>query len=941
MRATTITQKASGVKGEWHGKLAAAWGLSGEMNEEHFARLADGQHPLTGEQLVQHRATMEYVNERGEKIKTMEHRAGWDATFSAPKSVSLTALVGGDEQVRAAHRESVNIALNEIENYVQARIGGNHPPETTSKWVAAKFEHDSSRPVDGYAAPQLHTHVVFFNMTERENGETRALQPQELYRSQQYATAVYRSELALRLKALGYEVEQGASGQPEIKGYSREYMEASSPRSQQIKEHLEEQGVSGAGAAQIAAHQTRGAKLDISHEEMQQRHQQMARQFGDQPQRVIEEARQHRHQIEPLTEEQKQRSIAQALTYAREKNLEREAVADERELMRDALKRSMGDASFAEVRAEFQNRIEQGELIETARAEHEPGRAFTTEEMIHFERDNIRLMRAGQNQYETLADEATRRAIAEQHAHLSNSQRAVVEEILTNRDQVMALEGAAGTGKTTSLAAIREAAERDDYKVKGFAPTSRAAHKLAEAGIESSTLQKHLARGEQVQSGEKHLYVLDESSLASTKQMNEFLHRLSADDRVLLVGDVRQHEAVEAGRPYQQLQEAGMHTARLDEIVRQKDPALKEAVEQLARGEVREAIENLDQQGRVHQIEDRDTRLTAIAEEYARQPEGTLVISPDNESRRALNELIHVEMQERGAVSQDEHKVRVLDARQEMTGADRAWATQYEAGDVVRYSKGSKTLGIDAGEYARVTDVDRKTNQITVERENGEDISYDPRRLQGVTLYRETERSFAESDRVQFTAPSKELHVANRQLGTIEKIDDAGDVEIRTDSGRAVSFNISEHPHLDYGYAVTSHSSQGQTADRALIHVDTEKGEQLVNARMAYVSVSRARYDAEIYTNNKTDLAHHLSRDVSQRTATEEHEPAIAQKIGPQSVAHDHTQEHAAAAAAQGQSHGQGQGIGRVTQPKVTSLIFSAGSVRSAGDKSRLSASLR
>jgi conjugative relaxase-like TrwC/TraI family protein len=901
------------VRGEWHGKLAEQWSLKGEVNEEHFARLADGQHPLTGEQLVQHRAAMEYVNEHGDKVKTMEHRAGWDATFSAPKSVSLTALVGGDEQVRAAHRESVNVALNELEHYVQARIGGNHAPETTGKWVAAKFEHDSSRPVDGYAAPQLHTHVVFFNITERENGETRALQPQELYRSQQYATAVYRSELALRLKSLGYEVEQGASGQPEIKGYSQDYMEASSPRSREIKEHLEEQGVSGAGAAQIAAHQTRGAKLDISHEEMQQRHQEMARQFGNQPQRVIEEARQHAHQVEPLSEDAKQHSIGQALTYAREKNLEREAVADERDLMRDALKRSMGDATLQEVRAEFNQRVESRELIEANRAAHEPSRFYTTEKMIELERDNISLMRAGQNQHAPLATEATRQEIERNHEHLSNSQRGAVEEILSSRDQVTALEGAAGAGKTTSLAAVRDAAEHEGYKVEGFAPTSRAAQKLEEAGIESSTLQKHLQRGEQEPGAQKHLYVLDESSLASTKQMNEFLHRLSDHDRVLLVGDVRQHEAVEAGRPYQQLQDAGMHTARLDEIVRQKDPALKEAVEQLARGDVREAIENLDQQGRVHQIEDRDARLTAIAEEYARQPEGTLVISPDNESRRALNELIHSEMQERGAVSESEHKVTVLDARQEMTGADRAWATQYEEGDIVRYARGSKTLGIDAGEYARVTDVDRKQNQITVERDNGAEITYDPRRLQGVALYRETERSLSEGDRVQFTAPSKELHVANRQLGTIEQINDAGDVQIRTDSGRNVQFNISEHPHLDYGYAVTSHSSQGQTADRALIHVDTEKGEQLVNARMAYVSVSRGRYDAEIYTNDKGELAHHLSRDVSQRTATQEekpaepghaHEPEAAQKIGPQSV----SQEHATAAAAQGQS--QGQGIG-------------------------------
>ncbi len=190
----------------------------------------------------------------------MEHRAGWDATFSAPKSVSLTALVGGDERVRAAHQESVAVALDELERYVQARIGGNLPAETTGKWVAAKFEHDSARPVDGYAAPQLHTHVVFFNLTETEDGETYALQPRELYKTQQYATAVYRSELATRLKELGYEIERGKSGQPEIKGYSEEYLAASSPRRQQIEEHLAKENQRGADAAQIAAHKTRQAK---------------------------------------------------------------------------------------------------------------------------------------------------------------------------------------------------------------------------------------------------------------------------------------------------------------------------------------------------------------------------------------------------------------------------------------------------------------------------------------------------------------------------------------------------------------------------------------------------------------------------------------------------------------------------------------------------------
>ena len=879
------------IRGEWHGRLAEQWGLRGEVHEEHFQKLSEGQHPMSGEQLVRHQTAREYVDRHGEKVSPMEHRAGWDATFSAPKSVSLTALVGGDERVSEAHQESVGMALDELERYVQARIGGNLPAETTGKWVAAKFEHDSARPVDGYAAPQLHTHVVFFNLTETEDGEAHALQPRELYKTQQYATAVYRSELAARLKTLGYEIERGKSGQPEIKGYSEEYLAASSPRRRQIEEHLEKGKQRGADAAQIAAHKTRESKLNLSHEEVQQRHREIAEAFGNQPDRVVRASKETARDIE---QEAPHRIVQSAMTFSKERNLEREAVVDERELLRDALRRSMGDATFTEVRTEFEKRVGAGEFIEVEKQSGGPSRAFTTEEMIGYERETIQMMREGQNKYAALASFETRREIDNHHSHLSQSQRVAVEQILASRDQVMVLEGVAGAGKTTSLAVVRDAAEREGYKAEGFAPTSRAAQKLAEAGIESSTLQRHLARGNDQTGVQRHLYVLDESSLTSTRQINEFLHRLKDNDRVLLVGDTRQHQAVEAGTPYQQLQEAGIQTARLDEIIRQKDPALKEVVEHLSRGEVKEAIEKLDKQGRVHEIADPNERLKAISHEYAKQPEGTLVVSPDNQSRMEINRIIHAEMQKTGQLDHRERNVRVLIARQEITGADRQWAEQYEPGNIVRYTKGSKTLGIDAGEYARVERVNAKDNLLTVRREGGEQISYDPRRLQGVALYRETERVFAQGDRVQFTAPNREQHIANRELGTIEKIEVNGNLQLRMDSGRRVRCNIKENSHLDYGYAVTSHSSQGQTADRVLVHVDTDQaGEKLVNRRFAYVAVSRGRYDAQIYTNDRANLAQRLERDVSHRSAMETSSESAAHEIQPsftRSQTHDLTQ---------------------------------------------------
>ena len=324
-----------------------------------------------------------------------------------------------------------------------------------------------------------------------------------------------------------------------------------------------------------------------------------------------------------------------------------------------------------------------------------------------------------------------------------------------------------------------------------------------------------------------------------------------------------------------------MKTVKLKEIVRQKDPELRQVVEQLARGEVQQAVQNLDRQGRVHEIHDHDERIAAIAKEYAKSPENTLVVSPDNRSRAEINERIHAELQRGGLVSSEEHHIRTLVPRQDLTGAERTWAERYEVGDVLRYSRASKETGIGKSEYAQVKSIDAPNNRLTVERQDGTERTYDPRRQQGVSVFREETRSFSVGDRIQFTAPANGLKVANRELGTIESIEEDGRLSLKMDGGRMVELDPCKHPHLDHGYAMTSHSSQGQTADRVLIHVDTELGaKDLLNSRMAYVSVSRGRYDAQIYTNHAPTLGQALGRDVSHSPAIQQ-EP-VAQKIEPQ-----------------------------------------------------------
>jgi conjugative relaxase-like TrwC/TraI family protein len=855
------------IAGEWQGRLAAQLGLAGTVSAEDFAKLSQGQHPGTGEQLVRQRASYEYRDADGKTVKTMEHRAGWDATFSAPKSVSLTALVGGDDRVREAHRGSVRIALEQLEHYTQARIGGNHPPATTGKFIVAKFEHDTARPVEGYVAPQLHTHAVIFNVTERENSEARAIQPQSLFASQQFATAVYQSELMYRLRELGYEITVGRSGAPEIKGYAQEYLDASSPRSQQIREYLERTGHNGKEAAEIAAHSTRDRKGIHSPGEVMAAHRKLDADFGHQAEAVVRAARERaQHQEKPTNTHDR---VRESLTFSRDKNFEREAVVDERALIRDGLRRGMGEVTYAQVRNNLDARTASGEF-QTVERTHIPGRQFTTAKTIAAEQEIIGRVRGGRNQVQPVLSRSNAIAVVDQQPHLNRTQKAVVEDVLSSADRVQGIQGFAGSGKTTTLSIIRSAAEMQGVQVEGFAPTSRAARQLGEAGVEAGTLQRFLARAKSPTFPEhKHFYFVDESSLASTNQMREFLSSLAPHDRVLLIGDTRQHQGVEAGRPFEQLQEAGMRTAKLDQIVRQKDSELKAAIEMLATGQVSAALNALEKQGRVREIPDVGERIRAIARSYVDSPEKTLIVSPDNASRRELNAAVRQELKANGALASEDHRVSVLVQRQEMTGAERSWAGRYEFNDVVRYARGSKAMGIEAGEYGTVVGINSASNMLTVEKSTGEIVNYDPRRLVGVNVYREIAHEFSAGDRIQFTAPDKSLGVANRDLAVIESIAPDGRISARLDNNRKLDFDPVEHRHFDHGYTVTSHSAQGLTTERVLVNADTSVHPDLLNSRFGYVAVSRASHEATLFTDDMTKLHPHLSTDFSKTSALE------------------------------------------------------------------------
>jgi len=318
------------------------------------------------------------------------------------------------------------------------------------------------------------------------------------------------------LRELGYEITVGRSGAPEVKGYSQEYLDASSPRSQQIREYLERTGRHGKEAAEIAAHSTRDKKAIHSPGEVMAAHRKLAADFGNQADAVVRAARERvQHQEKPANSFDR---VRESLTFARDKNFEREAVVDERALIRDGLRRGMGDVTYAQVRRNLDARIASGEFQRVERASM-PGRQFTTAKTIAAEHEIVSRVREGRNHAEPLLSRSQAISIADQHPHLNRAQKTVVEDVLSSPDRIQGIQGFAGSGKTTTLSVIRSAAESQGYQVEGFAPTSRAARQLGEAGVEAGTLRGFLARSATpMPPDQKHLYFVDESSLASSNR---------------------------------------------------------------------------------------------------------------------------------------------------------------------------------------------------------------------------------------------------------------------------------------------------------------------------------------------------------------------------------------------------------------------------------------
>ena len=884
----------------WAGRGAAELGLQGPVDPDVFRAVLEGHVPDgSGKRLGR-------IGKDGD----IQHRPGRDLTFSAPKSVSLIGLVGGDARVVDAHDRAVartlawfekNVAETRMKDPETGRVGRTGDQKT----VIATFRHDTSRNLD----PALHTHSVIANMVQGADGKWRSMANERLYESKMLLGALYRSELAQGLARLGYGIEKThADGRFEIAGVSRAVIEAFSTRRAEIEAAVAERG-GGATAdnqrlAQRAALMTRAAKRDVDRDALRESWLNQAAGLGFDARALAAEAREIGREAGKNTEREHDiggeartgvaadpaqgepaSKAAQAVDWAVAHLSEREAVFARTDLLAAALAFDPGGAEIAAVERELAARETAGTL-HPARLPGAEG-LLTTDRAVADERETIGLMQAGQGRG---AAPMRARAVdkALRNGPLTHGQKAAAKLILAAEDRTVGVQGYAGTGKTTMLNRARALLEKKGYTVCGLAPSASAARTLAaEAGIESETLQRFLARytgvaeGRMTKKGQKEMraafartaLVVDEGSLASTVQARDLLRIADAlrIPRVVLVGDEKQLEAVDAGKPFAQLQRAGMQTAVMDEIMRQRDPALKEAVEASLAGDVKRAFAKLGDN--VAEVNPDNLAGAAAARWLALSPEARAnagLMAPSHAIRERINEIVRERLVRDGTVHGPAMAAERLVSKG-YTNAEKTLSSNYRAGDIVAFHRPYKRLGVEKGDELRVAGVDNKARTVMLDRKDGQSVAWEPNRLAarsgGIEVYGREDIELRAGDRIRWTRNDTGLGLVNSQTAEVAGVA-GGKVAFRLGDGRMLVLAPGDLQlrHIDRAWASTVHAFQGRTVDTVIAAMEA-KHPNLTNLKTLYVEISRARDRAELVTDDKAALRETLEAVTGERIA--------------------------------------------------------------------------
>jgi conjugative relaxase-like TrwC/TraI family protein len=829
------------VVGQWFGSGAESLGLSGAVKSEDFEAVRQGLDPHTQEFLrLRHSAD----RLAADGSKHAQGRSLYDFTISAPKSVSIMASVGGDERLVTAHQTAAAEALREMEQHAASRVrqDGANENRTTGNLIVAVYHHDTSRELD----PQLHTHAVAANLTyDGAEGRWKALQASEIYERRAYLTEVYRNALAREVRGLGYEVENKSDAKRrdagfEIHGVSESLLAKYSQRSQQRDKAIEEfTGKNGRpptdNEVAVLVRESRADKLaDVSTVEVRKR---QTHRLTPQESRDLDALRRTGLAREPDLKEP-----GQSLEYAKEHVFERKTVAEDHELLTEALRHGRGQISAPALKGELA-------LQEAARSVIRSGGEMATNESLSRERYLIAAVNRGLGSFEPLGNRSFSPS-----DQLRPEQQDAVKFILNSHDRAVSMSGAAGTGKTAALQEINRGLKGAGRQIVAVAPTMSAVEELQKVGFHNSmTLSRFLQDQMRPASATGAVIIVDEAGMISARQMADILRLAERHNaRLIFSGDTKQIQSVEAGDALAILErESMLKSVSLTQVQRQTRKGYREAIQAL-RSNPERGFSKLEAIGAVREVR-WDERVQAVADAYfAAAGRSSLVVCSTHEEIGRVTDAIRERGLETGLLGDSVTVERHVSLN--WTTAQKSSPKNFRPGQILGFHR--PVQGIAKNEAVEVIRVDDKG--LTVRGATGE------RRITGkqaksFDVLETKSIEVAAGDRLLLTANRREpgLRTTNGEIVTVSRVE-AG--RIHLDDGRALPANFRQFTH---GYAITAHRSQGKSVDSVIISADGMQKE------LFYVAASRGRESITVVTSNRQRLQQTVGRSMARKSASE------------------------------------------------------------------------
>jgi conjugative relaxase-like TrwC/TraI family protein len=841
-------------KGVWGGSGAEGLGLTGEVRRDDFIKLACNDHPLGGS-----------LTERTKE----KRRAGYDFTFSVPKSVSLYLAETGDRDVETMIQAAFKETMSDIERRMEARVRGKDEDglsrdedRATGNLAYAAFTHTVSRPVAGIPDPHYHLHAFVFNATFDElEARWKAGQFGNIKRDAPFYEAAFNARLAKTLVEGGYGIRR-TERSFELASVSRELIEKFSRRTNEIERLAREKYPVLETKARALVKETGMDFADAFAQVKSElgalsREKKSAAILGPSERLRFWRGQMTAEERASLSRDAVQSTVCQGLLelesakpLAVQHLFERVSVARQLHAAGMLLRRAVGKAT-----------VEEAERFSTT----DPlfvrtmGGYLTTAEVLAEEAQLLERVESGRAKFEPLGGSEDW-PISDPRVLASEEQSLAIEHVLRTRDLLTAVRGAAGTGKTTMMTEAVKALETlSTRNVFVFAPSSSAVEVLRREGFtRAETLQKLMHDEELRLQTRRQILWVDEAGFLSVRQMSELVaFALENDCRLILSGDTRQHHGVERGDALRILERAGViEQAALTKIFRQQIAALREAVSDLARGRTERGFDRLEAFGAIAEVEGEAERLKAISDQHLSAlgaGRTSMIVSPAHAEARLVAEAVRRELRTAGLIGATEETFERLE-NLNWTEAQKRDAVNYAPGQIVEFHRITKAIPSGqrrepkflSGEQWRVKR--REGNSVIIER-NGGEKELPLSQAKNFSTYSIAALALSVGDRVRITKNfvvrdmDGKSRCRNNDVHTMTAISEDG---IRLDSG--VSLKRGKW-HLDQGLVVTSHAAQGKTVDQVLVSVPIKTFSQ-VNEAQWYVSLSRARAAMYVFTDS-------------------------------------------------------------------------------------------